>query len=162
MRGATIVFSVIAVATAVASIGVVVARKILHAALALAGALMGAAALFLLLGAEFVGLVQILVYIGAVVVLFMFGIMLTSANQGRQAVDNDQRPLAAVVALGVFGVLAAGILSAFGGEELHLRHAFPTSELGQAIFTTWVLPFEAISFLLLAALVGAIVLARRD
>jgi NADH:ubiquinone oxidoreductase subunit 6 (subunit J) len=77
-------------------------------------------------------------------------------------VDNDQRLLAALVALGVFLVLAVGIVAAFGGETLKLRASFPTKAIGQSLFTMWVLPFEAVSMLLLAALVGAIVLARRD
>lgn len=162
MRGLTIAFGFVAALTAVASVGTVVARNILHSALALAAALMGSAALFLLFGAEFVGLVQILVYIGAVVILFLFGIMLTSARAGRPVIDNDQRPVALLVALAVFGVLAAGILTAFGDTQLEMRHAFPTAQIGSDLFTTWVLPFEAVSVLLLAALVGAIVLARKD
>jgi len=107
-------------------------------------------------------LVQILIYVGAVSVLFLFGIMLTTARPGPRPVDNAQRPLAALVAAGGFGVLAAGILRAFGRETLDLEVAFPTQEIGRAIFTRWILPFEAVSMLLLAALIGAIVLARRD
>ncbi|HVL82261.1 MAG TPA: NADH-quinone oxidoreductase subunit J, partial [Actinomycetota bacterium] len=57
---------------------------------------------------------------------------------------------------------AVGIVTAFGGTELQMRYAFPTADLGQRLFTDWVLPFEALSVLLLAALIGAIVLARRD
>lgn len=148
--------------TAVASIFVVTTRNVVHAALGLAAALLGAAALFILFGAEFVGLAQILIYVGAVVILFLFGIMLTSAVGGRPVVDNNQRVLAALTALAVFIVLAASIVISFGGRKLHFTHAFPTKELGAELFTTWILPFEAVSILLLAALVGAIVLARKD
>lgn len=154
-------FWVFAGLTALSSLFTVTTRNVVHAALGLAGALLGAAALFILFGAEFVGLAQVLIYVGAVVVLFLFGIMLTQAS-GPSRVDNDQRPLAAVVALGLFAVLAAGIWSTYGTRELDLEVAFPTRELGTEIFTTWILPFEAVSVLLLAALVGAIVLARRD
>jgi NADH-quinone oxidoreductase subunit J len=141
----------------------VTTRNVVHAALGLAAALVGAAGLFILFGAEFVGLAQILIYVGAVVILFLFGIMLTASPGGAQrVVDNDQRGLAALVALGVFGVLAVGILATFGSQKVEFDVAFPTSQIGTELFRTWILPFEAVSILLLAALVGAIVLARRD
>lgn len=155
-------FWVFAGLTGLSALFVVTTRNVVHSALGLAAALVGAAALFILFGAEFVGLAQILIYVGAVVILFLFGIMLTSQESRRPVVDNDQRWLAALVALGVFGVLAAGILAAFGGQRLRFSVSFPVKELGQALFTTWILPFEAVSILLLAALVGAIVLARKD
>jgi NADH-quinone oxidoreductase subunit J len=62
----------------------------------------------------------------------------------------------------VFVVLAIGIIAAYGNRPLHLDVAFSTTALGSALFTRWILPFEAVSILLLAALVGAIVLARKD
>lgn len=147
---------------AVSTLGVVLSRNVVHSALALAAALFGAAGLFILFGAEFVGLAQILIYVGAVVILFLFGIMLTAASPGQAVVDNDQRLLAGLVSLGVFIVLAAGILGSYGRRELKLEVAFSTAKLGNALFTRWIFPFEAVSVLLLAALVGAIVLARRD
>ena len=156
-----IVFFVFAGMSAIASLFAVTTRNVVHAALGLAAALVGAAGLFILFGAEFVGLAQVLIYVGAVVILFLFGIMLTAAP-GKQVVDNDQRALAALVALGVFGVLTVGILATFGSRTVDFDVAFPTAELGRELFRTWILPFEAVSILLLAALVGAIVLARRD
>lgn len=157
-----IAFWIFASLTALASIFVVTTRNVVHAALGLAAALVGAAGLFILFGAEFVGLAQILIYVGAVVILFLFGIMLTSAVPGQPAVDNQQRGMAIAVSLGVFGLLAIGILAAYGGRTLKLEVAFPTRDLGNELFTKWILPFEAVSVLLLAALVGAIVLARKD
>ena len=147
--------------TVLASIFTVTTRNVVHAALGLAAALIGAAGLFILFGAEFVGLSQILIYVGAVVVLFLFGIMLTQ-SAGKAVVDNDRRWLAALVALGTFGLLAVGTVSAFGSRKINFDVAFPTRELGTELFTKWILPFEAVSVLLLAALVGAIVLARKD
>ncbi len=157
----TITFLVFGGIAAVATVLTVTTRNVVHAALGLAAALVGAAGLFILFGAEFVGLAQILIYVGAVVILFLFGIMLT-ATPGRAVVDNDQRPLAVLVALAIFGVLVAGIVSTFGSEEIEFNVAFPTTDLGSSIFTKWILPFEAVSILLLAALIGAMVLARRD
>jgi NADH-quinone oxidoreductase subunit J len=157
-----LVFWALGGATAISALFVVTTRNVVHAALGLAATLLGAAGLFILFGAEFVGLAQILIYVGAVVILFLFGIMLTSQAPGPKVVDNDQRWLAALVSLGVFAVLAVGILSAFGGRRMKFFVAFPTRQLGIELFTRWILPFEAVSVLLLAALVGAIVLARRD
>jgi len=155
-------FWIFAGLTAIASLFVVTTRNVVHSALGLAAALVGAAAIFILFGAEFIGLAQILIYVGAVVVLFLFGIMLTSGTGGRTVVDNDRRWLAALVSIGVFVVLAAGMITAYGRQRLEFKVAFPIRELGTELFTNWILPFEAVSILLLAALVGAIVLARRD
>lgn len=162
MFGKQLTFWIFAGLAGLSSIFVVATRNVVHAALGLAAALVAAAGLFILFGAEFVGLAQILIYVGAVVILFLFGIMLTSQAPGRPVIDNQQRGLAAVVALGIFGVLAAGIIAAFGDRKVSFDVAFPVKELGSDLFTRWVLPFEAVSVLLLAALVGAIVLARRD
>jgi len=157
-----IAFWVLAGLTTVSALFVVTTRNVVHAALGLAAALVGAAGLFILFGAEFVGLAQILIYVGAVVILFLFGIMLTSTAPGKPVVDNEQRGMALLVAAGVFAVLAVGIVSAYGRRTMHFDVAFPTNALGNALFTRWILPFEAVSVLLLAALVGAIVLARKD
>jgi len=157
-----IAFWILAGLTTLSALFVVTTRNVVHAALGLAAALLGAAGLFILFGAEFIGLAQILIYVGAVVILFLFGIMLTSTLPGRPVVDNNQRWLALLVSAGVFVVLAIGILAAYGSRPLRLTVAFSTSALGSAVFTRWILPFEAVSVLLLAALVGAIVLARKD
>src|SRR5712691_7593831 len=113
-----VAFWIIALAMAGAAIGVVRSNNIVHAALFLVVVLAGAAAMYILLVAEFVAWVQVLIYIGAVVILFLFGIMLTRApmqGEGGQ-LDNDQRWAALVVALFVFGVLVALLVDAFGGK----------------------------------------------
>src|SRR5438105_8814982 len=116
---------------AVAAIGVVTMKNIVHAALALVVVLAGVAAQYILLQAEFLGIVQVLIYIGAVIVLFLFGIMLTRAPMRRSAeYDNDQRPLAGAVALLIFGVLAYLLNDEFGGDKpatLHLTQPTATS-----------------------------------
>ena len=132
--------------------------------------LAGAAAQYLLLAAEFVAVTQVLVYIGAIVVLFLFGIMLTRAPIGRHAdVDNDQRWLAAIVSLLLVGVLGTILVKAFPFDDTakidfdRISNAGQTtSSIGQTIFQSYVIPFEVISILLLAATIGAIVVARRD
>jgi NADH-quinone oxidoreductase subunit J len=159
-----IVFWVIAVGMSVAALRVVTAGNVVHAALYLVATLLGAATLFLLLFAEFVAWVQVLVYVGAIVVLMLFGLMLTRAPIGKGNLDNDQRVLAAVCAGALFAVTGYILIDGFAGETiLFTRDARPTTEsVGDAIFSLYVLPFEAVSVLLLAALIGAVVIARRD
>jgi NADH-quinone oxidoreductase subunit J len=157
-------FAVIAAVGAVSAIAVVTARNVVHAALYLVVALLSVGATFLLLGAEFAGWVQILIYVGAIVILFLFGLMLTKAPIGRDALDNQRRWLGVVVGLGIFAGLAFLIDQAFPIADARPFEALRanTGAVGATMFRDFVLPFEAISFLLLAALIGAIVLARRD
>lgn len=159
-----IVFWVLAVVMGVAALLVVTTRNVVHAALYLVVTLMGAAALYVLLLAEFVAWVQVLVYVGAIVVLMLFGLMLTRAPIGRGSYDNDQRLLAALCAGAIFGVSSWIMIDAFEGREVDLAvtEGTRTATLGEVIFSTYVLPFEVVSILLLAALVGAVVIARRD
>lgn len=145
-----------------AALRLVTAKNVVHAALYLVVSLLMVGAIYLLLGAEFLGWVQILIYVGAIVVLLLFGIMLTKAPMGRMALDNQKRGVAFLAAASVFGVLTWLIWDAFGDEEIPLDHAVRTADIGRSMFDRFVLPFEAISVLLLAALVGAIVLARKD
>jgi len=162
MSGQEVFFAAIMVVSGISGALVVSSRNVVHAALFLVATLGAIAALFLLLGAEFVGWTQILIYVGAIVVLLLFGIMLTRAPMGRMALDNQKRVSAAVVAAGTFGVLTWLIWDAFGDERIPLKQVVRTKEIGASLFDRFVLPFEAISVLLLAALVGAIVLARKD
>ena len=158
-----IAFGVTAFAMAVGAVRVVTTKNIVHAALWLMLVLAGVAANFILLAGEFVAVVQILIYIGAITVLFLFGIMLTRAPIGRSAdLDNDQRIASLVVGLLVFGLLASVLSKQFGRVHIHPGPVQRTSDIAQSIFTQYVVPFEAISIVLLAALVGAVVIARRD
>jgi NADH-quinone oxidoreductase subunit J len=157
-------FAVIAAVGGVSAIAVVTARNVVHAALYLVVALLSVGATFLLLGAEFTGWVQILIYVGAIIILFLFGLMLTKAPIGRDTLDNQRRWLGMLVAVGVFAGLVFLIDGAFplgDAERFSVSHA-TTGDVGASMFRDFVLPFEAISFLLLAALIGAIVLARKD
>ena len=158
-----VAFGIIAVGMAVAAVGVVTMKNIVHAALALVVVLAGVAAQYILLQAEFLGIVQVLIYLVAVIVLFLFGIMLTRAPMRKTGeFDNDQRILAGLVSLLIFGVLVYLFSDQFGGDKLHLGQPTQTSTIADSIFRTYVVGFEVVSMLLLAALIGAIVLARRD
>ena len=159
-----VVFWVLAILMAFAAMRVVTARNVVHSALYLVVTLMGAAAMYIVLFAEFVAWVQVLVYVGAIVVLMLFGLMLTRAPIGSDDFDNNQRGLAALVAAGIFGVTSWIMFEAFEGRDVNfVRETGVTSrEIGGEIFSKYVLPFEVVSVLLLAALVGAVVIARRD
>ena len=158
-------FMVLAVIGSVSAIAVVTARNVVHAALYLVVTLSSVGGVYLVLGAEFVGWVQILIYVGAIVILFLFGLMLTKAPIGRDVLDNQQRWLGAVVGVGIFAGLVFLIQQAWPLADAKANYGSfsgNTGVIGTALFKTYVLPFEAISFLLLAALIGAIVLSRKD
>ena len=159
------VFLAIGIPMAFAAWRVVASQNVVHAVLYLVVALGGSAAMFLLLGAEFVAWTVVLVYIGAVVVLFLFGIMITRAPLGRD-VDLSHpiraRIPAAVVSFALFLLMSGAMFDAFGGEAIVETEATKTIDVGTSIFSRWVIPFEAVSVVLLAALIGGIVLARRD
>ena len=156
-------FIVVALVTLGASLIVVTTRNVVHAALMLVATLGGTAAIFILLGAEFVAGTLVLVYIGAVVVLFLFGVMITRAPLGAQgSLDHTRKWPAALTAIATFAVLAGSTVAFFGDAELGSGSPVRTSDIGRSIFDRFVIPFEVVSFVLLAALIGGIVLARRD
>ena len=163
MIAQNIAFGLIAFAMAVGAVRVVTTKNVVHAALWLVLVLSGVAANYILLAAEFVAVVQVIVYIGAIVVLFLFGIMLTRAPIGESnELDNGQRWAGLVVSLLLFGVLASVLSKAFGRRHVGSAGLQTTADVANSVFTTYVVPFEVVSLVLLAALVGAVVIARRD
>ncbi|GAA3110546.1 NADH-quinone oxidoreductase subunit J family protein [Streptosporangium carneum] len=162
--GQEIVLLLLGVVAVGAALLVVTTKQLVHAALWLVvcfGALAGS---YLVLTAEFVAWVQVLIYVGAIVVLLLFGIMLTRAPIGRAAdLDSGNRPAAAVVAIATAVVLVTVVVDGFRAAYIPLRPgAGSAKEIGSSVFRNWVLPFEVLSVLLLAALIGAIVLSRTD
>jgi NADH-quinone oxidoreductase subunit J len=159
-----VAFGIIAALMVFSGIRVVTAANVVHAAVYLVLVLAGVAAQFILLGAEFVAITQVLVYIGAIVVLFLFGIMLTKAPmQGEEHVRNDNWAAGFLSALLILVVMGIALWRSFGKDKLP-ADLMPTSTalVSDSIFGTYLIPFEVISLLLLAALIGAIVIARRD
>jgi NADH-quinone oxidoreductase subunit J len=146
---------------------VVTTRQLVHAALWLVVSFGALAACYLMLTAEFVAWVQVLIYVGAIVVLLLFGIMLTRAPIGRSDdLDSGNRLAALVVAGGTAATLVTVLVQAFRTAYVDLGSgdgpAGSASAVGASLFRAWVLPFELLSVLLLAALIGAIVLSRTD
>ena len=158
-----IFFGIIAVVMIFAALRVVTTSNVVHAALWLVLVLAGVAAQFILLGSEFVAVTQVLVYIGAVVVLFLFGVMLTRASMGDdETVAGEKRIMASVVAVLLLAVMAMALIDTFEDDRLVIEEPQRVAEVSDSIFSQYIVPFEAVSVLLLAALIGAIVVARQD
>jgi NADH-quinone oxidoreductase subunit J len=160
-----IAFYVIAALIVFGAIRVVTCKNLMHAALWLVVVLAGIAAQYILLAAEFVAVTQVLVYLGAIIVLFLFGIMLTRAKTGTdEDLDNGKglKIGAGVIGVAMLGLLGYSLWDGFGDREFGDLLVQRTAQVSDSIFSTFLLPFEVISVLLLAALIGAIVVARRD
>ena len=158
-----VAFAIMAITMVASALRMVTTRNVVHAALYLVIVLAGVAGIFILLGAEFLGVTQIMVYIGAIVVLFLFGIMLTKGSFGDDdGVTGERRLMAGLVGLLVFGVMAAALVESFADAELSRSGPSTTADIADSIFGYYIVPFEAVSVLLLAALIGAIVVARKD
>ncbi len=156
-------FGIIATVMIFAAFSVVTTKNIVHAALYLVLVLAGVAAQYILAAAEFVAVSQVMVYIGAVMVLFLFGIMLTRAQIGKEeGLNNTGWQLGIPVGLLLFGLLAYVIVDAYDDTIIADRGPAPTEMISDNLLSVFLVPFIAVSFVLLAAAIGAIVLARKD
>jgi NADH:ubiquinone oxidoreductase subunit 6 (subunit J) len=162
MNAAFLIFAVMTLVGACAAMSL---RGLVHCALALAVAFAGIGTLYLTLGAQFLGLAQLLVYVGAIAVLIVFVVLLT------RGADGDSPPLVAVVlpiagvgvAAALFGILAWTVMHSFavhGGGEAAPQAAI--RQLGTALMTGYILPLEVIGLMLTAAMIGAVVVAMKD
>ena len=157
-----IVFAVIGVIASISAILSVTTRNVVHAALWLVVCLGTIAGCYIVLGAELVALVQVLIYVGAVVVLVLFALMLTRAPIGPNreiASPWWQRLLAAALAVSVTVLLVVTLVPLVGEGAVESKNG-NTQAVSTAVFGTWVWPFELLSMLLLAALIGAFALAK--
>jgi NADH-quinone oxidoreductase subunit J len=159
-----VAFGIIAALMIFAALCVVTTKNVVHAALWLVMVLAGVAAQYILAAAEFVAVSQVLVYIGAVMVLFLFGIMLTKAKLGSEEGLNNNPGwvLGIPVAIVLFGLLAYVSIDAFEDTTLPDSGPTPTELISDEFLSAYLIPFLALSFVLLAAAIGAIVLARKD
>ena len=164
MNIAAALFYIMGAVAIISALGTVLARNIVYAALSLIGAMVMIAGIFFILHADFLALVQLLVYAGAVGVLLIFGLMLT--NTGLPATrpkDRWQRPIAFVVSAAF--ILLAGYVAMetdwMRGVTPQLERVAP-SDLATALFRNWAVPFEIASLVLLVALIGAVVISRRE
>jgi NADH-quinone oxidoreductase subunit J len=163
MVAQNVFFGVLAAIMLVSALRVVSTNNIVHAALWLVLVLAGAAGQFLLLGQEFITWVQVIVYIGAVIVLFLFAIMLTRAPMHPdQPLNNNMRVWAIPACLVLLGVLSYVLIEQWHGDKIELKAPVRTAEVGNYLFRAYLIPFEVVGVLLLGALIGAVVLARKD
>ena len=160
----TIIFNVFVLMTIIPSLWVALSSNIVHAAFALLFTLFGIAGLYVLLGADFIGVVQVIIYIGGILVLIIFGVMMTQGARLLPLSVNLPGRLFAALLTGL--ILAALVVAAtrFPWPILPAPPPpGPTSEtLGHLLLGKYMIPFEAASLLLLAALVGAVVIVRRS
>lgn len=157
-----ILFGAIGLITAASAVLAVTTDQLVHAALWLVVTLGSLAGCYLVLGAELVALVQLLIYVGAVVVLVLFALMLTRAPMGPSPEHSSsavQRSAAAVLGAGTTALLAAVLLPALGGE-VRPTTAGDTGGIATQLFGVWVWPFELLSLLLLMALIAAFAVSR--
>lgn len=153
-------FIVIAILTLGAALAAATLPKLVHAALSFALTLVGVAAFYFLLGAEFVGLVQVFVYVGAVAVLIVFTILLTRRDAEK---DRGFNWSGVLIAIAVFAGLTWAILKT---PTLPLAaspiSALTVRQIGQALMTAYVWPLQCVGVLLTAALIGALVLVMEE
>jgi NADH:ubiquinone oxidoreductase subunit 6 (subunit J) len=160
----SITFAILAVLTLFPAVLVVTSRNIFHAGLWLIPTLVGVAGLFLTLGAEFLAAIQILVYVGGIMVLLLFAILLTRGLADPEArVHNRQTVWAFICSIALLAVLLLGMKAEFGStvSALSLPNG-STERMGELLLGRYLLPFEIASLILLAAIIGAIVLAKGE
>lgn len=161
----TLPFLILAILTLAGGIAAMTLRRLVHCALALTVAFAGLAALYLCLDAEFAGLAQLLVYVGAIAILIVFAILLTRG--GDDPTEPSFSPAAiggVLIALAVFAVLAWAVVTS-SVAQIAPAPAAPAAamrEIGLALMQQYVLPLEVIGLMLTAAMIGAVILALRD
>ncbi len=163
MTVAQVIFYLIAALAVGGALGVVLARNAVYAALFLIMALLAVAGVYILLGSEFLALVQVLIYAGAITVLLLFALMLTRTADVLESMTGAQWPIAVVVSMLLGGLLIATVTTSdWPGDADGTITRVLFEDLGAALFSQWAVPFEIASLVLLVALVGAIVIAREE
>ncbi len=159
-----ILFYVFAALAVVSGFVVVFSRSVIHAAFSLLFTFLGVAGLYVLLNADFVAVAQIMVYIGGILILMVFGVMLT-----RKATDVEVQSgtLKTIPALIVVGIVLGTLTHVFTRATWPSSSTMPdiqgtTLEIGELLLTTFIMPFEVVGILLLAAIMGAAFIARRE
>ena len=165
-----IIFYIFAALSVLGGLGVLFLKNPIHCALSLVGTFFCLRAIYVMLNAEFVAVIQVLVYAGAIMVLFLFVLMLLSSTDSDQYVNkwSISKILAGLLSLGIF-VQIAGLFST-GALQLGPKGEYPLEVveevgsialIGQLLFTDYILSFEIIAILLLVAVIGAVVIAKR-
>jgi NADH-quinone oxidoreductase subunit J len=163
MNASLAIFFVLAAVAVAAAVSLILQRHPIHSALSLIVVMVALAGLYLLMGAEFVAAVQIIVYGGAVMVLFVFVIMLLNAGEEENTSFSKLAAYAGIpMAVAVAGLIAAAITRSTLPPAPDPTALTSTKSLSMLLFQDFVYPFELTSFLILVAILGAIVLAQRE
>jgi len=160
-----IVFFALAIIAVIGALSLILQKHPIHSALSLIVVMVALAGLYLLMGAEFVAAVQIIVYGGAIMVLFVFVIMLLNAGAEERTSFSSLAKFAGLpLAVALMGCIAAAVAGSHEQVQTAAQSGAtaPTKALSEQLFQEFVYPFELTSFLILVAIVGAIVLAQRD
>lgn len=163
ITGELVAFFILSILTIGGAIFMINFTKVVHMVVSMALTLLGIAGIFFLLNAEFIAVVQVLIYSGAVTILMLFGIMMTRHTAEEEP---NRRPFHGVISFvavaALFAFIMWGVYTTAFPQETADVSTFTVQNLGEAVFKQYVIPFELASVLLLVALIGAIVLAKKE
>jgi len=161
----TLPFAILALITLLGAVGAMMMRRLVYCALCLVVTFVGLAGLYLQLHAQFVGLIQLLVYVGAVAILIVFAILLTRSSDAAGPRTSGLGWIGLGVAALAFATLAAAILgpdSGFGNRTIPMETEVTVKAVGRELMEIYVVPLEVIGLLLTAAMIGAVIVALKD
>lgn len=158
-----LIFYLFAIITIVSGIIVVNSKNIVHAAFSLLLTFFGVSGIYVLLGADFLAIVQIMVYVGGILILLLFGVMLTNKITNVEIRSGSIQVIPAIIGLAVFAAILFWIMTSTNWYSVPFEIPWTTTyEIGEVLLTQYVLVFELLGILLLIALIGAASIARRD
>ncbi len=163
MTVATVVFYLVVVVTIGSAMMVAFSRNIIYSAFSLLGTFAGVAGIYVFLGADFVAAVQLLIYVGGILVLILFAVMLTHRITDVQITNRTAGRIPALIVVGVLVyLLVQTVRETPWAKAKEIVYADTTAKIGDLFLDTYLLPFELASLVLLAALIGAVVIARKE
>jgi NADH-quinone oxidoreductase subunit J len=157
-------FYIFAAVTLISAVVVVSTRHIVYSAFSLLFTFMGVAGIYVLLGADFIAVVQVVIYVGGILILMLFGVMLTNKITNVQIKTGTLQIIPAVIGIGLFAGILVNLLLNTNWKISNTEVPLTTTiyELGRYLITDYVLIFELLGILLLVALIGAATIARKD
>jgi NADH-quinone oxidoreductase subunit J len=163
MEVSTAVFYLVALVTVVSAGMVAFSRNIIYSAFSLLGTFMGVAGIYVFLGADFVAAVQLLIYVGGILVLILFAVMLTHRITDVQITNRAAGRIPALLVIALFLVLLIQIVKVTPwAKAKEIAYVATTAKIGDAFLYDYLLPFELASVVLLGAMIGAVVLSRKE
>lgn len=159
----TVIFALIAAVTVGSAMMVAFSRNIIYSAFSLLGTFAGVAGLYVFLGADFVAAVQLLIYVGGILVLILFAVMLTHRITDVQITNRAAGRIPALIVIAVFVyLLVQAVRETPWAKAKQIVYAATTSSIGDLFLDSYLLPFELASLVLLAAMIGAVVISRKE